>query len=233
MRNTELSKLFWECPGNCKSLLWRPRLRINQDSEGRSEKTKLVHIKNDSKAVWQLCWCSVSVTHIQLSLNHHSHHSLVLDGFPFSSYMPMSLISYIKFLLNILQNPSTQSLHSSGGHSTWPPRLKGGKWKSFRGQVGNEYERDRQVLAVNSFNLSMEDTRESTNRLCRTCSNDADTIQLKFPYTRIQCSLFSERQAIQNFWWNLPPYCQMLKMLANVKFRSDHSKLLSVPSMGG
>lgn len=163
MRNTELSKLFWECPGNCKSLLQRPRLRINQDSEGRSEKTKLVHIKNDSKAVWQLCWCSISVSHIQLSLSHHSHYSLGLDSFPFSSYMPISLISYIKFLLNILQNPSTQSLHSSAGHSTWPPRPKGGKWKSFRGQVGNEYERDRQMLAVNSFNLSMEDTRESTD----------------------------------------------------------------------
>lgn len=37
------------------------------------------------------------------------------------------------------------------------------------------------MLAVNGFNLSMEDTRESTNRLCRTCPNDADTIQLKSP----------------------------------------------------
>lgn len=162
-----------------------------------------MHINNDSKPVWQLCWCSINVSHIQLSLSHHSHHSLGLDSFPLSCYMPISLISYIKFLLNILQNPSTQSLHSSSWHSTWPPRLKGGKWKSFRGQADNEYKR-RKMLAINGFNLSMEDTRESTNRLCGTCPNDADTIQLKFPDTRIQCSLFSERQAIQNFWWNLP-----------------------------
>ena len=138
MRNIELSKLFWQCPGNCISLLRRPRLRINQDSEGRSEKTKQVHINNDSKPVWQLCWCSISVSHIQLSLSHQGHHSLGLDSFPLSSYMPISPISYIKFLLNILQNPSTQSLHSSAWHSTWPPKLKGGKWKSFRGQVDNE-----------------------------------------------------------------------------------------------
>ena len=196
------------------------------------KKTKLVHIKNDSKPVWQLCWCSISVSHIHLSLSHHSHHSLGLDSFPFSSYMPISLISYIKFLLNIFQNPSTQSLHSSAGHSTWPPRLKGGKWKSFRGQVGNEYERDRQNVSCQQFQLlygryygKYKQTLQDLSKWWRHHS-----AQIPLHQNTMQ---FIFREASNPEFLAKSPYCQMLKMLTNVKLRSDHSKLLSLPSMGG